>query len=172
MLIAALGWRAVFFINVPIGLFALWLTLRSARETPRAAGRGIDLPGQAAAVLALAMLAAATIEGGRAGWTAPEVLIPYALAALALAAFISTEARTPRPMLPLTLFRDRRFGARRVLVSGALLAALACAALLNVDRDTSYAAMVAQLVALGAAVGLIVPLMTSELLASVDRWVT
>ncbi len=50
VLIATLGWRAVFFINVPIGLFAIWLTLRYARETPRAAGRGIDLPGQVAAV--------------------------------------------------------------------------------------------------------------------------
>ena len=133
------------------------------------AGRGFDLPGQIAAVVALAMLAAATIEGGRAGWTEPEVLIPYAIAALALVAFVSIEARTPRPMLPLALFRDRRFGARRVMLSGALLAAIACAALLDVDRGTSYAAIVAPLVALGAAVGLIVPLMTSELLASVDR---
>jgi MFS transporter, DHA2 family, methylenomycin A resistance protein len=67
-LIAAFGWRAIFFINVPIGAAGIWLTLRHARETPRASGRGIDLPGQAAAVLALATLAAATIEGGRTGW--------------------------------------------------------------------------------------------------------
>ena len=72
VLIEALGWRAVFFINVPIGLFAIWLTLRFAHETPRAPRRGIDLPGQVAAVIALATLAAATIEGGRTGWTRPR----------------------------------------------------------------------------------------------------
>ncbi|HEY6892251.1 MAG TPA: MFS transporter, partial [Solirubrobacter sp.] len=229
VLIEAVGWRAVFFINVPIGLFAIWLTRRHAQETPRTPS-GIGLPGQAAAVLALATLAAATIEGGRTGWTKPAVLIPYALAALALAAFLLTEARTSRPMLPLGLFRDRRFGAaaaiglllnvavyglifvlslffqraqgrnaletglafapmtgvvmatnvgagrlaarfgaRRVILAGALLAAVACATLLGVNRETPYGAMVVQLVALGAAVGLIVPLMTAELLASVER---
>jgi DHA2 family methylenomycin A resistance protein-like MFS transporter len=230
VLIELLGWRAIFFINVPIGLFGIWLTLRYASETPRAQDRGVDLPGQALAVLALATLATATIEGGRTGWTKPEVLVPYAIAALALAAFIATEARTKRPMLPLGLFRHRtftlaasigltlniafyglifvlslyfqrvqgrnaletglafapmtvvvmaanvfaartarRFSARRVMLFGSILGAIACLALLGVDRGTAYVAMVVPLVALGAAVGLIVPLMTSELLGSVDR---
>jgi MFS transporter, DHA2 family, methylenomycin A resistance protein len=55
------------------------------------------------------------------------------------------------------------------MVAGALLAALACAALLGVGAGTSYRAMVVPLIVLGGAVGLIVPLMTSELLGSVDR---
>lgn len=60
-------------------------------------------------------------------------------------------------------------GPRSVILVGAVLAALACAALLGVDAGTSYAAMAVPLVVLGGAVGLIVPLMTSELLGSVDR---
>jgi DHA2 family methylenomycin A resistance protein-like MFS transporter len=52
---------------------------------------------------------------------------------------------------------------------GALVAAGACAALLGAGRSTPYAAMVVQLVALGTGVGIVVPLMTSELLGSVDR---
>jgi DHA2 family methylenomycin A resistance protein-like MFS transporter len=60
-------------------------------------------------------------------------------------------------------------GPRAVVVAAALLAAAACAALLPIAQDTSYAAMVLQLIAFGAAIGLIVPLITSELLGSVDR---
>jgi MFS transporter, DHA2 family, methylenomycin A resistance protein len=62
-----------------------------------------------------------------------------------------------------------RIGARRTIALGAILAAAGCAGLLGVGADTSYPAMAAQLVAVGAGVGLVVPLMTSELLGSVDR---
>jgi DHA2 family methylenomycin A resistance protein-like MFS transporter len=63
----------------------------------------------------------------------------------------------------------RRVGARRVMLLGAVLAGAGCFALLFVDAGTPYVAMVGQLVAFGAGVGLVVPLMTSELLGSVDR---
>jgi len=229
-LIAALGWRAIFFINVPIGILGIWLTLRFARETPRAPDRGVDVPGQSGAVLALATLAAATIAGGQGGWGRPGVIAGYAVAAVAFAAFLLWEARSARPMLPLGLFRDRTFsaaaaiglllniafyglifvlslffqrdqgrsalatglafapmtgvvmatnvaagrlarvaGPRRGILAGAVLAAAACALLLGVGRSTPYWAMVLPLTMLGGAVGLIVPLMTSELLGSVDR---
>jgi DHA2 family methylenomycin A resistance protein-like MFS transporter len=220
VLIAALGWRAIFFINVPIGLAGVWLTLRYAHETPRAEGRGLDVPGQTLAVVGLAALAAGIIERSWTVW----------LALLAIGAFVAVEARTARPMLPLRLFRSRTFsaaaaigfvlniafyglifvlslffqraqgrsaletglafapmtgivmatnvwagrlarrvGARRVMVGAAVVAACGCAALLGVGRTTAYAAMVVPLVLLGGAVGMIVPLMTSELLGSVDR---
>ena len=60
-------------------------------------------------------------------------------------------------------------GPRSVILVGAVLAALACAVLLGVDAGTSYAVMAVPRLVLGGAVGLIVPLMTSELLGSVDR---
>jgi DHA2 family methylenomycin A resistance protein-like MFS transporter len=63
----------------------------------------------------------------------------------------------------------RRFGARRVMLFAAALAAAGCAGLLGVDASTPYGAMVVQMVVLGAAIGLIVPLMTSALMGSVDR---
>jgi len=229
-LIATLGWRAIFFINVPVGLLGIRLALRHARETPPAPGHRLDLPGQAAAILALGALAAALVEGGRAGWTEPAVLAGYAVALAALGAFVAIEARSAAPMLPLGFFRSRTFsaasamglllniavyglifvlslyfqraqgrsalatglafapmtgivmatnvgagrlarsiGARRVMLLGAVLAGAGCLALRFADAETPYLAMVVQLVAFGAGVGLVVPLMTSELLGSVDR---
>jgi DHA2 family methylenomycin A resistance protein-like MFS transporter len=69
VLIATLGWRAIFFINVPVAAAGLYLTARWAQETTRAADRGLDLPGQIAAVITLVSLVVATIEA--AGWGFP-----------------------------------------------------------------------------------------------------
>ncbi len=110
VLTTTLGWRAIFFINAPIGLAGIVITMRWAAETSRSAGRGIDLPGQLSAVVALTMLAGAMIEGGTRGFTDPVVLAAFAVAVLAGAAFLVIEARSTRPMLPLGLFRAPSFG--------------------------------------------------------------
>ena len=109
ILIATLGWRSIFFINTPIGLAGLWLVWRYAKETPRAARRGMDLAGAVSAVIALAAFAAAVIEAGSDGFTSPWVLGGLVVSALAVAVFIRSEARTAQPVLPLSLFRHRPF---------------------------------------------------------------
>jgi DHA2 family methylenomycin A resistance protein-like MFS transporter len=111
VLTATLGWRAIFFINAPIGMIGILLTARFASETSRTADRGVDLWGQLTAVLCLTLLAAATIRGGSDGFGAATVLGGYAGAAAAGAAFLAIEARRARPMLPLRLFRCEAFGA-------------------------------------------------------------
>jgi DHA2 family methylenomycin A resistance protein-like MFS transporter len=63
----------------------------------------------------------------------------------------------------------RLFGKRRVIIVSAMVAAGSFAALLGVGRTTPYLAVVVQIVLLGASLGMIVPLMTSEILGSVDR---
>ena len=108
LLIDVLGWRAIFFINLPLGLLGILLTLRYAAETPRTP-RAIDLPGQVLAVSALCTLSAATITGGRSGFGAPLVLTGYGVAVAALAAFLWVEVHHREPMLPLSLFRSRTF---------------------------------------------------------------
>lgn len=111
LLIASLGWRAIFFINAPVGLLGITLTVRHASETTRSANRGADLPGQVTAGLALLALVGAMIEGGQRGFTTPLVLGGFGAAVLAGAAFIAIESRRAQPMLPLGLFRSRTFTA-------------------------------------------------------------
>jgi MFS transporter, DHA2 family, methylenomycin A resistance protein len=111
ILIATLGWRSIFFINVPIGLLGLWLTRRHVLETPRSAHRGVDIGGGATAIAALALFAAAVIQAGTHGFTGPWVIAGLALSGLAAVAFVWTEARAAEPMLPLALFRRREFAA-------------------------------------------------------------
>ena len=111
VLISTLGWRSIFFINVPVAIAGIYLTIEYAHETPRASGRGVDPPGQLAAVVALVALVIATIEGGVHGFGDPLVLAGFAVFALAAASFVMIEHRSARPMLPLALFRSSTFSA-------------------------------------------------------------
>jgi DHA2 family methylenomycin A resistance protein-like MFS transporter len=111
VLIETLGWRAIFFINAPIGLAGILLTLRYASETTRTASAAVDLAGQVSAVVALAALAGAMIEGGSRGFGDPAVLAGFAVALVAAASFVRIEARTAHPMLPLSLFSSPVFSA-------------------------------------------------------------
>ncbi|MEU4169564.1 MFS transporter [Streptomyces sp. NPDC026665] len=98
-LTTAWGWRGIFFVNLPVGVAILVLLVRAPRSRPRPAP--LDLPGQLTAVVALAALAFAVIEGGTAG----RVALPVAVAAGA--AFLRIETRQAHPVVPLGLFRDR-----------------------------------------------------------------
>ena len=93
LLIAAIGWRSIFFMNVPIGVLGIWLTWQYAQDTTQLRNRELDLPGQAIAIFALADLAAATIEGGKVSWTDPWVLAGCSLFVVSAAAFVILEFR-------------------------------------------------------------------------------
>lgn len=230
VLITVLGWRAIFFINLPIGLTGMILTLRYADETSRSAGRAIDLPGQLAAIVCLVALAAGTIEGGAHSFATPGILGALGLAVAAAITFVLVERRGSSPMLPPALFRSRAFsaasaigllvnvvfyglifvlslffqhaqqlspmqtglafvpmtgavmvanvltsrlaaarGQRVVILGGAILMTAGTLGLLTAGAASSYPAMISQLIALGFGLGLIVPVMTEALLASVER---
>jgi|SRR5581483_711564 len=108
-LIALVGWRWIFFVNLPIGLAGLWLSWRFATETTRAPQREVDLPGQIAAIAALGCLAGAIIESGAIGWRNPVVIAGFAASAVLAVLFVLQERRAAQPMLPLTLFGNRMF---------------------------------------------------------------
>ncbi|MET8684288.1 MFS transporter [Streptomyces sp. NPDC004732] len=108
VLTEAAGWRSVFLLNLPVGAVILFLLARVARSPRRPAP--LDLAGQATAVLALAGLAFAVIEGGHLGWTSVPVLAAFAVALAAGAAFHRAEKRHSAPMVPLALLRQRQVG--------------------------------------------------------------
>lgn len=108
-LITLVGWRAIFLVNLPIGLAGLWLSWRYASETTRSRSREIDLPGQLAAIGALGALAGAIIEGGGLGWGHPAVIGAFVGAAVLAVLFVWRESRAAQPMLPLSLFGHRLF---------------------------------------------------------------
>lgn len=108
VLTEVVGWRAVFLLNLPIGALILALLTRTAPSPRRPAP--LDLAGQATAVLALAGIAFAVIEGGHLGWTSAPVLGAAALAVVAGFAFHATEKRHRAPMVPLAMLRQRQVG--------------------------------------------------------------
>jgi len=107
-LIVLFGWRSIFLVNLPIGLVGLWLTWRYATDTTRTQHE-LDLPGQAAAIGLLGILAGAIIEGGRVGWSNIWVLAGFVAFAALTALFLLQERRARQPMLPLSLFAHRMF---------------------------------------------------------------
>ena len=113
VLVEAVGWRAIFLVNIPVGALGAWLAWRGVPESPRAPGRYLDVAGQLLAIICLAALTFALIEGGHVGWSAWPVAGAAGLVALAAAALVAVELHpaTVAPMLPLHLFRRATFSA-------------------------------------------------------------
>ncbi len=107
-LIALVGWRSIFLVNLPIGLAGLWLTWRYTTDTTRARHE-LDLPGQVVAIGGLGVLAAALIEGGRIGWSNPWVIAAFVGFVVLAGLFVTQERRAHAPMLPLSLFSQPMF---------------------------------------------------------------
>jgi DHA2 family methylenomycin A resistance protein-like MFS transporter len=108
ILVASIGWRAIFFANVPIGLVAGWLLVLHAEETPRRR-RAFDLPGQVLAMFGLAALTAGFINAGAHGWAAGLTLTLVIAGGVAAAAFVLLERTVRSPLIDPAVFRDATF---------------------------------------------------------------
>ncbi len=104
----AVSWRAIFLINIPLGAFVVAAAILRVPETrdPLRAG-GLDLPGAALAMLAIAGACYALIQAS-AGLT-PAVIAATAVSVVSAGFFIGVEQRARHPMLPLEMFRSRQF---------------------------------------------------------------
>jgi MFS transporter, DHA2 family, multidrug resistance protein len=109
-------WGSVFLVNVPVVLVALVLGQLFVPTSRDPAAPPIDVPGALLSIAGLVALVWAIIEGP-GGWTDPEILGGFALAAVLLGVFILWERRTRFPMLDVSFFRNPRFSA----ASGAIM---------------------------------------------------
>ncbi|NDL64337.1 MFS transporter [Acerihabitans arboris] len=108
-LVSGMGWRSIFLINLPIGLYGIYSGYRLLPCSPRKNPKGLDMIGQILAIATLGGISWVLIELPMQGWT--QSMLPFItlLTLLCAAGFVTVERRTTSPMLPLYFFRSRAF---------------------------------------------------------------
>ncbi len=109
ILIDVASWRAVFLINVPLVLVALYALRFVAESRDEGVGRRLDWLGAAVVTVAIGGLAFGAIRGQESDWSDPVAFVALGVGAVALVAFPVLMTRRPDPLVPLELFRDRSF---------------------------------------------------------------
>ena len=123
VLVTTVGWRSIFWINIPIGLVAVVLARRYIPESKAPVARRVDVPGQVLVITLLSSLTYGIIEAPSRSWSSPLIVGAFAVAAVSLASFLMWEHRTDEPLVDLRFFRSVPF------CSAALIAVAAFAAL-------------------------------------------
>ncbi|GAA0581246.1 MFS transporter [Paractinoplanes ferrugineus] len=108
-LVDTLGWRSIFWVNVPVGIAAFLLAARFVPESRAPHPRRLDPVGQVLVFLVLAGVTYGIIEGPTAGWSSPRIVGCFVVGAAALAALLRHEPRQPEPLLELRFFRSVPF---------------------------------------------------------------
>ncbi len=118
LLVSSVGWRSIFWINLPIGLAAVALTLRYIPESRAPKARRVDWGGQTLVVVFLASLTFGIIEAPDRGWGSSIILASFTLATAALISLIFWEGRRDEPLIDLRFFRSVPFsGAAAIAVA-------------------------------------------------------
>src|SRR5437763_16054034 len=105
----SLSWRWIFFVNIPVGLFALALALRSVRESRDAEARRADVGGLVTFSAALFLIVFGLLRGNDAGWGSAQILGALLGGGALLVIFLVIERLQERPMLDVSLFRRPAF---------------------------------------------------------------
>lgn len=109
--LTAIDWRLVFYINVPLAVIAILLTLRATPqlEPDPNASRNLDLPGVLTFALLIGALLFGLSQGPQEGWSDPTTLIPIVVGVLLIPVFLLVEKRSKQPMINFSLFRHENF---------------------------------------------------------------
>jgi EmrB/QacA subfamily drug resistance transporter len=119
LLVTTVGWRSIFWINVPIGVAACILTALYVPESRAPRPRRFDPVAQLLLVVALATLTFAIIEGARRGYSSGLILASFALFVLAVAVFVPYEARRREPLIDVRFFKSAPFSGATVIAVAA-----------------------------------------------------
>ncbi|GGT17962.1 MFS transporter [Streptomyces kurssanovii] len=122
LLVDGVGWRSIFWVNLPVGLAALLLTWRYVPESRAPKARRFDPVGQLLVVVLLGSLTYAIIEAPVAGWASPLILTLAVVAALALAGLLRYEPRRAEPLIDLRFFHSLPFSGATVIAVSAFAA--------------------------------------------------
>jgi len=115
VLVANLGWRSIFWINIPVGVAAVLLAARFVPESRAPRPRRLDPVGQVLVLVLLASVTYGIIEGPSDGWTSVTILGCFALGAGALAGLLYYEPRREEPLLDPRFFRSAPFSGATVI---------------------------------------------------------
>jgi EmrB/QacA subfamily drug resistance transporter len=125
-LVENVSWQSIFFLNVPVAIVAVFVTVAAARESrDETSTHQVDIPGVLTISVALGTLVLALVEGNAWGWGSPAIVALLGVSVAAMVGFASVETRSPEPMVDFTFFRSKSFlGANLVafIVSFAMLA--------------------------------------------------
>jgi EmrB/QacA subfamily drug resistance transporter len=117
LLTQGVSWRAVFFINLPIGALLL-IAARFTLPTRPARKGAIDWPGIPLLIGGLGSLVLGLMQGQSWGWTSPTVIALLAASAVLVPLFLWWETRATAPLIQLSLYRKQNFGADSVILAG------------------------------------------------------
>ena len=115
MLVNASGWRSIFWINIPVGLAALALTVRFIPESRAPRARRIDVVGQVLVITLLSSLTYGIIEAPNRGWGSGLIVGCFALAGSSLVALLVYEPRRHEPLIDMRFFRSVPFASATVI---------------------------------------------------------
>jgi MFS family permease len=154
VLVSEVGWRSVFWVNVPIGVAMILAARRYVPESRAPRPRRLDVPGQLLMIIFLGTLTYAVIQGPDYGWGSARILTLFAVSAAALAAFIAVERRRAEPLLELRFFRSLPFCGASVIavLSFIVLAGFLFVITLYLQQVRGYSALGAGLALLPATV--------------------
>lgn len=115
-------WPWVFFINLPIGVVGVLVGLTVIRESAERGSEPLDIPGAATLTLAMVSVVWGITGAQTSGWVSAQTLGFLALGFVLLGIFVIIEQRSPHPMVPIELFRDRSFSVGAVVMVVSMLA--------------------------------------------------
>lgn len=109
LLVDIFGWQSIFFLNVPLGAIAFWITSSVVKEVRNPSKQNIDLPGLVLSIIFLASLTYALTESHPGGWQSPLTVWLLLAAGVSFLTFLIIESHSSHPMLPLKLFQNSTF---------------------------------------------------------------